>query len=228
MVNPTKGQCAPAADTSAGGPFFSAANAWSGCVWQSAPNSASMILDAALWTSPLTRNPDFDPSVGDVLVSAPPDRQGVEPALAIAPSMGSAAGPGLTSLYAMWTNLVARPPAELVARAGVLDANAPPYRDLDRPAIAAVRTGVTRLDAHFTWGADLLALTYHLNKIIVKSDVPEPFSKRSDVSNGRGVAKCDVAAPDCIVGNAVSDSDKLVFYQAYSACGLLGADEGPF
>ena len=95
-------------------------------------------------------------------------------------------------------------------------------------ALKGVKAGLTRRDAQFEWGPDIAAQTYHLNKVIVKRDVPAPFSKRPDVLNGRGTPKCDVSSPVCIVASAVDDPDPTVFYQTYSACGLLGADEGPF
>ncbi|MCP3978762.1 MAG: glutaminyl-peptide cyclotransferase [bacterium] len=94
------------------------------------------------------------------------------------------------------------------------------------PDLEAKRSGD---GIEFTWGEDLNAAEYHVNSVSSLSALPDPGLHRPDVAGGMGESACDAAAgaESCIDEDALLAPEALRFYKVFSACGPLGADEGP-
>jgi hypothetical protein len=96
-----------------------------------------------------------------------------------------------------------------------------------RPLLAAKSLPHPTLDAAFTWPADPAGPPwYHLNALATKSDITEIRAKRDPVGVGQPI--CTTAAPQCTHVDALIAPEALLFYQAFSACGDRGDEEGPF
>jgi len=126
-------QSLAAADSSSAG--FGDTSVWTAAVWQFAAAPHTVSLDAAHWTSPTLRDPDFD-LLADEFVSLPPDEPGTGPSISIAPSFGSPSKPE-TPLFAFWTTDAG--PTEIVARGGQLNQAPSPPRDLTEFPFEAIR-----------------------------------------------------------------------------------------
>ena len=81
----------------------------------------------------------------------------------------------------------------------------------------------------FSWDLDPFASEYHVNSVTSKQDIPAPGTHRVDVAGGLGVARCDAPDPvaTCVDDDAQIDPEPVLYYEVFSACGSLGADEGP-
>jgi hypothetical protein len=86
------------------------------------------------------------------------------------------------------------------------------------------------IGARFEWSQDPNASEYHLNTVTEKTNLREtdPTSPRQ-MPVGQGETQCTALAPTvtCTDSDAIVDPQTLLFYQALSACGPTGADEGP-
>jgi hypothetical protein len=79
--------------------------------------------------------------------------------------------------------------------------------------------------AVFSWAPDPAAAVYHLNSVDSKTGIADP--RRPP---GSGNPECDAAPPatSCSDADGLDRARPLIFYQALSACGPSGSDEGPF
>lgn len=81
----------------------------------------------------------------------------------------------------------------------------------------------------FTWEPDESATEYHVNSVATVSDLAAPGPHLPDRTGAAGSPACDAppALTTCTEINGQLTPQPLVFYQAFSACGPGGIDEGP-
>lgn len=113
---------------------FGDAQVWNGGGYRADGAAHNVSFDAAYWTAPLTRMPDFDPGP-DLSASIPPDSPGVDVAISLPPASSGAVASA--SAFLFWARDGA--PGEIVSRAGVLSPFTPMPRNLDQYPIAAQR-----------------------------------------------------------------------------------------
>ena len=90
-----------------------------------------------------------------------------------------------------------------------------------------MKSGVAPADTALTWTSPAgNGAEEHLNAVAAKTDIPAPASKRA--SAGIGEPRCTIGAGagGCSDPGLVADPRRLLFLQAYAACGPDGSDEG--
>ena len=109
-----------------------------------------------------------------------------------------------------------------------------PYGQGCRPAWLREVTGVTvsrdgTTGVTLAWDEDPRAAEYHVNSVTSVAEAPPPGPHLPDVPGGSGEAECSAPTetPTCTDDDGQLHPAPLLLYQVYSACGALGADEGP-
>jgi hypothetical protein len=77
--------------------------------------------------------------------------------------------------------------------------------------------------AAFQWAGEAGAAEYHLLSVTDRELIEDALQAPA----GSGTLQCSATAPACTDTDALDDGARLLFYQAVSACGPDGTDEGP-
>lgn len=85
--------------------------------------------------------------------------------------------------------------------------------------------GLSGGHAAWRWSEDPGAAVYHLNAVAAKVALGGELHHRAP--RGLAEAVCEGPTPDCVDANPLALDQRIRYYQAVSACGPAGDDEGP-